>query len=202
MNKEVFNLMLNGVGGEGVLTTGVMLTKAAHEEGHFVRGVQLHGLAQRGGSIPTFVRFGSKEKIHSPGIMKTDADLVMAMEPIEAVRAVEYASKNKTSFLINDYPYMPIYGNLQDVPYPKMKEIKKRIKPFAKDIKVLEADRVAEKEFEEIIYGNTIMVGAAIGTGKLPIKEETMKKVLKSSVPREVKKNLKAFEIGLKIGKK
>lgn len=201
MNKDVFNLMLNGVGGEGVLTTGVILTKAAHEEGHFIRGVQLHGLAQRGGSIPTFVRFGSKEKIHSPGIMKSDADLIMALEPIEAVRAVEYASKNKTSFLINNYPYMPIYGNLQDVPYPSMKKIKKKVKPFAKDIKILEADKVAEKEFGEIIYGNTIMVGAAIGSGKLPLKKETVKKVLKSSVPRGVEKNLKAFEIGLKMGK-
>lgn len=200
MNKEVFNLMLNGVGGEGVLTTGVMITKAAHEEGYFVRGVQLHGLAQRGGSIPTFVRFGSEEKIHSPGIMKTDADLIMALEPIEAVRAVEYADKDKTSFLLNDYPYMPIYGNFRDVPYPKMKEIKSRIKPFAKDIEIFEADKIAEKEFGDIVYGNTIMVGAAIGSGKLPISEDTMREVIKSSVPRGVEKNLKAFDIGLDLG--
>jgi indolepyruvate ferredoxin oxidoreductase beta subunit len=62
-----FNIMLTGVGGEGVLTTQVMIARAANIEGHYVRGVQLHGLAQRGGTIPAFVRFGSEKEISSPG---------------------------------------------------------------------------------------------------------------------------------------
>ncbi len=202
MSKEVFDLMLTGVGGEGVLTTGVIITKAAHDEGNFLGGVQLHGLSQRGGSIPTFVRFGSKEKIHSPGIMKTDADLILALEPIEAVKAVEYARKEKTTILINNYPYMPVYGNLQNVAYPTIQNIKKKIKPFAKEVGVIEADKVAEEKLGNIVYGNTIMIGAAIGSKKLPIKKETMKKALKDVVPRGVEKNLKAFELGLKMGKK
>ena len=55
--------MLTGVGGEGVLTTGVIIARAANLEGYYVRGVQLHGLAQRGGTIPTFVRFGPEKKL-------------------------------------------------------------------------------------------------------------------------------------------
>ena len=68
-----FDLMLTGVGGEGVLTTQVMIARAANIEGYYVRGVQLHGLAQRGGVIPTFVRFGSEKELSSPGIMQANA---------------------------------------------------------------------------------------------------------------------------------
>ena len=82
-----FDSLLIGVGGEGVLTSGVILARAANIEGHYVRGVQLHGLAQRGGSIPTFIRFGSEKELYSPGIMQGNADLVLAFEPLEAVRA-------------------------------------------------------------------------------------------------------------------
>ncbi|MFW5902374.1 MAG: indolepyruvate oxidoreductase subunit beta [archaeon] len=196
-----FDLVLTGVGGEGVLTTGVMITKAAHEQGHYVRGVQLHGLAQRGGTIPTYIRFGDKEEIHSPSPMKSDADLIMSFEPIEAVRATEYARKDKTDFILNTYPYMPIYGNLENVPYPSIEEIKSRIKPFAKSIEVFKSDIIAKKKFGDIIYGNVLLVGAAISSGKLPIDEEVMKKSIEELVPRGKEKNLKAFELGLEMGK-
>ncbi len=196
-----FDLVLTGVGGEGVLTTGVIVTKAAHEQGHYVRGVQLHGLAQRGGTIPTYVRFGDKEEIYSPSPMKADADLIMSFEPIEAVRATEYARKDKTDFVLNTYPYMPIYGNLENVPYPSMKEIKERIKPFAKSIEVFESDVISKEKFGDIVYGNLLLVGAAISSGKLPLKEDIMRKSIKELAPREIKKNVKAFNLGLEIGK-
>ncbi len=196
-----FDLVLTGVGGEGVLTTGVIVTKAAHEEGHYVRGVQLHGLAQRGGTIPTYLRFGDKEEIHSPSPMKTDADLIMSFEPMEAVRATEYARKDKTKFILNTHPYMPIYGNLENVPYPGMEEIKERIKPFAKDIGVYETDLKSKEEFGDIIYGNVMLVGAAISSGDLPIDKDIMKESIEEVAPRDIEENLKAFEIGLKIGR-
>ncbi len=196
-----FDLMLTGVGGEGVLTTGVVVMRAAQEQDLYTRGVQLHGLAQRGGTIPTYVRFGDEEEIHSPAPMKADCDLVMAFEPIEAVRAVKYARKDKTKFIINDYPYMPIYGNLSDAAYPDMEEIKNRIEPFAKDIKVYDADERSREEFGNIIYGNVMLIGTAIGAEELPIKKKNMEKAIKKMVPREIDKNLEALEIGLKLGR-
>jgi len=197
-----FDLLLTGVGGEGVLTTGVMITKAAHEEGKYVRGVQLHGLSQRGGTIPTYIRFGDKEEIHSPAPMKADVDLVMSFEPIEAVRATEYARKDKTKFILNTYPYMPIYGNLEDVPYPDMDEIKKRIEPFAKDIKVFKTDKRAKKEFGDIIYGNVMLVGAAVSSGDLSLDRNVVRSAVESMAPRNVEENLKAFDLGLEMGSK
>jgi len=194
--------MLTGVGGEGVLTTGVIIARAANLEGYYVRGVQLHGLAQRGGTIPTFVRFGSEKEISSPGIMQADADLVLAFEPLEAVRAAFYARKEKTSFVINSHPYIPIYANLFNLPYPNIDKIVKRIKPFTKKVHVFDVHNLAEKEFGNEIFGNTILVGTAVGSGLLPLKEKSLYESIKSSVSRGIEKNLKAFELGLKIGRK
>ncbi len=197
-----FDLLLTGVGGEGVLTAGVIIARAANLQGYFVRGIQLHGLAQRGGTMPTVVRFGSAKEIFSPGIMQTNSDLVIAFEPLEAVRACYYARKEKTIFVINDWPYMPVYANLLNLPYPSMEIITKRIKPFAKKIHVLNTHDIAKKEFGKTVFGNTMLIGAVCGAKLLPLKEKCLKKAIKSTAPREEKDNLKAFEIGLKIGKK
>ena len=196
-----FDLMLTGVGGEGVLTTGVIIARAANIEGHYVRGVQLHGLAQRGGTIPTFVRFGDEKEISSPGIMQANADLILSFEPLEAVRATFYARKEKTTFIINNHPYIPIYANLDKIPYPDLDKILKKVKPFAKDIHVFDTNNIAKKKFGNVIFGNTILVGIAVGKGLLPLKEESLRESIKITVPRGIEKNLEAFELGLKIGK-
>lgn len=196
-----FDVMLTGVGGEGVLTTQVMIARAANMEGYFVRGVQLHGLAQRGGSIPTFVRFGSENEISSPGIMQANADLVLAFESLEAVRATSHARREKTTFVINDYSIVPIYVNILNIPYPSMSEIIERIRPFAKKIYIFKASHLGKEKFGGAIFGNTILVGAATGAGLLPLKEDSLREAIKVTAPRKIESNLKAFELGLELGK-
>ena len=196
-----FDVMLTGVGGEGVLTTQVMIANAANIEGHFVRGVQLHGLAQRGGVIPTFVRFGSEEEVSSPGIMQANAGLILAFEPLEAVRATYYARKEKTTFVINDYPLVPIYASLSNIPYPTMSEIIKRIKPFAKQIHVFKTSHLGKEKFGSAIFGNTILLGVATGIGLLPLKVDSLREAIKIVAPREAENNIQAFELGLQLGR-
>ncbi|MFQ6080334.1 MAG: 2-oxoacid:acceptor oxidoreductase family protein [Candidatus Bathyarchaeia archaeon] len=197
-----FEVLLTGVGGEGVLTSQVMIARAANIEGYYVRGVQLHGLAQRGGTIPTIVRFGSKEEISSPGIMQASADLVLAFEPLEAVRAAFYTRKEKTAFVIDDRPYVPIYAELLNMPYPEMGEILKRIEPFAKTIYVFSAHELAKKEIGKPIFGNTMLIGASVGAGLLPLKKESLREAIKITAPRGLEENLRSFEMGIELGKK
>jgi len=196
-----FDIMLTGVGGEGVLTTQVMIARAANIEGYHVRGVQLHGLAQRGGVIPTFVRFGSEEELSSPGIMQANADLILAFEPLEAARAIYYARKEKTTFVVNDYPLVPIYAGLSNIPYPTMSEIIKRIKPFAKEIHVFNASHLGKEKLGSAIFGNTILIGFVTGIGLLPLKEDSLREAIKVTSPREMENNIKAFELGLQLGR-
>jgi len=196
-----FDVMLTGVGGEGVLTTQVMIARAANIEGYYVRGVQLHGLAQRGGVIPTFVRFGSEKEVSSPGIMQANADLILAFEPLEAVRATYYARKEKTIFVINDYPIVPIYANLLNTPYPNMNEIIKRIKPFAKEIHVFNVSHLGIEKFGSATFGNTILIGIVAGGGLLPLKEDSLREAIRVTAPRDTESNIKAFELGLQLGR-
>jgi len=196
-----FDILLIGIGGEGVLTSQVILARAANLDGHYVRGVQLHGLAQRRGTIPTFLRFGSEKQISSPGVMQANADLVLAFEPLEAVRATYYARKGKTTFVINDCPFTPIYSHIFNIPYPKMNEIIKRIRPFAKKIHVFSAYDLSKKEFGKTVFGNVMLIGAAVGLGLIPLKEKSIREAIKITAPRGLEENLKAFELGLKIGK-
>jgi len=197
-----FDVLLTGVGGEGVLTSQVIIARAANLEGYFVRGVQLHGLAQRGGSIPTMVRFGSKNEISSPGIMQANADLVLAFEPLEGVRAIYFARKEKTVFVIDAHSYIPVYSHLLGIPYPKLEEIKKRIKPFAKKIHIFDATSKSLEKFGDPIFANTMLIGAAVDLGVLPLEEESIKKAIRTTAPKEVEKNLQALELGSKIFQK
>lgn len=197
-----FDIMLTGVGGEGVLTTQVMLATAANIEGYSVRGVQLHGLAQRGGTIPTFVRFGSEKEVFSPGVMQANADLILAFEPLEAVRATYYARKEKTVFVVNDYPIIPSYAHLLRIPYLSMNQIMERIKPFGKRIYVFNASNLAKEEFGAAVFGNTLLLGAAAGAGLLPLEEENLREGIKATSPRGIENNVKAFELGLELGRK
>ena len=196
-----FDVMLTGVGGEGVLTTQVMIARAANIEGHYVRGVQLHGLAQRGGVIPTFVRFGSEKEVSSPGIMQANADLIIAFEALEAVRATYYARKEKTTFVINDYSLVPIYASLFNIPYLTMSEIIRRIKPFAKRIHVFKVSDLGREKLGNAIFGNTILVGVVTGIGLLPLKEDSLREAIRVTAPREMENNVKAFELGLQLGR-
>jgi indolepyruvate ferredoxin oxidoreductase beta subunit len=196
-----YDVMLVGVGGEGVLTAVTILARAAALEGKFVRGMQLHGLAQRGGTIQTFVRFGSEKEIFSPMPAQASVDLVLGYEPLEAIRAVCYANKKKTNFVINEYPYVPVYANLLNMPYPKMEEARKRIMPFAKSIRFFKAHEIAKRELGNVLFGNTLLLGAALGAGLIPLKKETMLRSVRKSSPRETEENLKAFELGFKLGK-
>ncbi len=196
-----FDVMLTGVGGEGVLTTQVMIARAANIEGHYVRGVQLHGLAQRGGVIPTFLRFGSEKEVSSPGIMQANADLILAFEALEAVRATYYARKEKTTFVINDYSLVPIYASLFNIPYLTMSEIIKRIKPFAKRIHVFKVSDLGREKLGNAIFGNTILVGVVTGIGLLPLKADSLREAIKVTAPREMENNVKAFDLGLQLGR-
>ena len=193
----VFNILLTGVGGEGVLITSVIIGRAARIEGHEIRGTQIHGLAQRGGSIPTHIRFG--KNLHSPLIRHGQADLILGLEPIEAARACHFASKKRTNFVIDTYPIIPVYTLLFRQSYPDNKKIKKMIKPFAKKVILTDASNICKKKFGSPIYGNVMAIGVALAEDMLPLSKGSILKALKKTVPRGLEKNIAAFNLGLKF---
>ena len=191
-----YNILLTGVGGEGILMTSVIVARAANLDGHEVRGTQFHGLAQRGGSIPTQVRFG--KNVYSPMIPRGQADLILGLEPIEAARSCFYATKQRTGFVVDTYPVKPVYLNLLGHKYPSNDEIKKMIEPFSKKSIFVDASNICEKKFGNPIYGNVMAIAIAFSSGMLPLSKNAVLGAIKSTVPsKAIKTNLEAFEMGL-----
>lgn len=194
-----FNLLTVGIGGEGVLTAGVVVARAAHLEKKYVMGLQLHGLSQRGGSIPVFVRFGD---VHAPTIPRGQADIIIASEPSEALRFAKYGSKERTVFIIDNNPVKSSYSNVLNEHYPAKEEIIAGLKPFAKKVYYVDASKKCEKLLGNQIYGNVCVLGIAVSRGLLPLNKKNIVESIKQSVRHDTEKNLAAFELGINMEKK
>jgi indolepyruvate ferredoxin oxidoreductase beta subunit len=190
-----YNVLIAGVGGEGVLFTSVIIARAANFEGHEVRGTQLHGLAQRGGAIPTHVRFG--KTVDSPLIPRAQADLIFAFEPLEAARFCYFAGKDRTNFLVDTYPVKPVYANIFGQEYPSYEKIKQMISPFAKNFVFVDASHICDEKLGDPLDGNTMMLGLAVANGMLPLKKESIIEAIKRTVPKDPEDDIKAFRLGL-----
>ncbi|MBC7189827.1 2-oxoacid:acceptor oxidoreductase family protein, partial [Candidatus Aerophobetes bacterium] len=94
MEDKIFNLVIVGVGGQGIILTSDILACVALEEGFDVKKSEVHGMAQRGGSVISEVRFG--KKIYSPLIKKGTADIMLALEKLEALRFLDYLREGGT----------------------------------------------------------------------------------------------------------
>jgi indolepyruvate ferredoxin oxidoreductase beta subunit len=193
------NILLVGVGGEGVLVTSVIVARAAALDGYEVRGTQFHGLAQRGGSIPTHVRFGKRGEVHSPFIPRGQADLILGLEPVEAVRACFFADRRRTNFVIDTYSLKPVSVNLGNDTYPSMKKIMGMVSPFSKKTISVDASNICKEKLGNPIFGNVMSIGVALGQGMLPLSKGSLLKAIKNTVPRGFDKNMQAFKWGLEF---
>ena len=115
-----FNIVLAGVGGQGILLASQILGVSAVKEGFNVRVSEIHGMAQRGGAVVSHVRIG--EKVHSPTVLEGDADVILGFEPLEALRNMKYASQ-KSLVIISKETIVPTGFSLEPVQYPSFDEI-------------------------------------------------------------------------------
>ena len=190
-----FNVIVAGVGGQGAITLMRIIAEAALKQGYDVKTSELHGLAQRGGSVPCQIRFG--DKIYSPLVMQGEAHLIIAMEPVEALRACYFASKeNKTIFLVNSYNIIPLSVPILKMKYPSLKEIKENLQDFSRQVIMLNAAEKVKKITGNIVMSNTYLLGYAVSKGLLPLKKEHLLKTMEEIVPKKyLEDNKKVFEL-------
>ncbi len=191
-----FNIVISGIGGQGVLTLQNIIAEAALKQGYDVRTSELHGLSQRGGGISSHIRFGNK--IYSPLVLEGGADLIISLEPLEALRACYYASKkNKTVFLINSEKILPISVTVLKEKYPSLKEIEKMLNGFSSKVITLDASEAVEKETGDVVTTNIFMLGYACGKKLIPIKRELILETMKEVISEKYfELNKKVFELG------
>ena len=196
--KEL-NIVLAGVGGQGILLASQILGVSAVKEGFNVRVSEIHGMAQRGGAVVSHVRIG--EKVRSPIVLEGNADVILGFEPLETLRNIKYASE-KTLIIISKETIVPTGFSPEPVLYPNFDEIIEKIKIFTEKLLVVDALELA-KRAGSAITRNIVLLGALAASGILPIKNETLKDAIKELVrPAYLEMNLRAFELGYEAVKK
>jgi indolepyruvate ferredoxin oxidoreductase beta subunit len=184
---KTFNLILNGVGGQGIITLLSLIDEAAFMQGYEVRSSELHGLSQRGGSVETHIRFG--KEVNSPLIPNGKADLVISLEMFEALRETQKAGK-QTKFLVNDY-LLPFQGSL-----PK-EEIHKAILQAKNEMHTVKASEICKEKLQKEIVASTYIFGYAIKANLMPIKKEAALKAIENIIPEKYRElNINAFNLG------
>lgn len=189
--SEVKNILLVGVGGQGTILASKILSNGLVSAGYDVKMSEVHGMAQRGGSVSTQVRYG--KKVYSPIIGKGQADILVSFETMEALRWLEYLAPTG-KVVVNDYqiPSAPILMGKREYPAGVLELLKEKA-----DTTVICAAQIAEN-LGNAKAMNVVLFGALVKAMKIDYIdwEEVIKTSVKASA---VPVNLLAFQEGLKV---
>lgn len=182
------NIMIVGVGGQGTLLTSRILGNLAIRGGYDVKLSEVHGMAQRGGSVVTFVRYG--EEVAEPIVEEGQADVLIAFERLEALRYLHFLKEDGVA-IVNDWRIDPITVVTGSARYPA--DILNTLQAARKTVAV-EATRAA-KDMGAPKAFNVVVLGAA--ARYIGFKKEDWISVIEATVPpKTVDVNKKAFEAG------
>ena len=185
---ETKNIMIVGVGGQGTLLTSRIIGKAALEAGYDVKISEVHGMAQRGGSVVTFVRFG--EKVNEPVVEEGQADVIIAFERLEAKRYAHFLKKDGV-LVVNDCKIEPMTVVIGAKKYPEniIEELKEEHKVYA-----IDGQKVALELGNSKVL-NSVVLGYAAGF--IGFDKQTWLDTVASTVPQKtIEINQKAFSYG------
>lgn len=190
--SKITNIILTGVGGQGILMASEIISEAASIAGHDVKKSEVHGMAQRGGSVNSHVRFG--EKVYSTLIAKGNCDLLLAFERLEALRMADFV-KPDGNIIVNDQRINPSTVISGSAVYPE--NIRESLKKRFESVTFIDALKIAE-QVGNPRTANTAMLGAA--SKLIDIPADIWEKAIIQRVPeRAIDVNLKAFQIGLEM---
>lgn len=185
---ETKNIMIVGVGGQGTLLTSRILGGVILDSGYDVKLSEVHGMAQRGGSVVTFVRYG--EKVYEPIVEEGNADILIAFERLEALRYAHFLKPDGVMIVNNQrIDPMPVVIKKERYPENIIAELRKRHNLILVDA-LEEARKIGNlKVFNVIILG--------LVSKYMEIENDIWIKQIKELVPEySIEENLKAFQLG------
>jgi len=192
MIKE-FNVLITGVGGQGVILMSELLGGAAVKDKLKVRGSEILGMAVRGGSVTSAIRLG--EDVYGPLIPTGKCSALVGMEPSEALRNITCLSKSSL-VILNTAVTVPFTVSLGQSSYPSLEVILEKLNKAAERVIKLDAAKLAQ-EAGNLLTTNIAMLGALFGTERLPIKVATIKEAVEERFPAKLAPvNMKAFDLG------
>lgn len=194
MNKDI---LVCGVGGQGTVLLSKLIASSSMNSGYAVHSAETIGMAQRGGSVTSHIRIG--DKAFSPLIPLGNADLILAFEPSEAVRNINFL-KEDGIVIVNSTPVAPSTTSIQNKPYDGVEMIDYLKKEC--NCLVVDGEELC-KSFGSSKFFNIFILGVAVGSGKLGLDKNIIIKEIEKNIPeRFVSINKEAFLAGIKIGEK
>ena len=186
------NILICGVGGQGIVLTSKLIASTAMEHDIPVMSAETIGMAQKGGSVFSFLRLG--DDIYCPMFPEKTADLIIGFEPAEAVRMLPYL-KDGGQVVVNTHPIMPVTATLKGSDYTG-EEMLSYLKENVAEVTLIDGE-AACREVGSPRALNMIMLGAAVRSGVLPFDIAEVTGVMEKTVkPQFVELNRKALYLG------
>ena len=195
--KDPLNLIVIGAAGQGNVQISLLIGDALVREGYLVTFGQTYGATQRGGSVTNYVRI-SKEVQCSPIVPEGRADIILALEPVEAMRMLRRYGNPDVITIINSRPIHPIDITGGQAEYPELDELLDAIKRLSAKAWVINATEEAQRLGDPIL-ANVILTGALIGSGAVPLDKESLEPLLQERFPKAIELNMAAFNRGIEL---
>ena len=182
------DIILAGVGGQGILSIATVIGDAALNEGLYLKQAEVHGMSQRGGDVQSNLRLSS-DPIYSDLIPKGGADLIISLEPMEALRYLPYL-KPDGWIVTSSKPFINIPN------YPDIEEVLAHIKAVEHHV-LVDVEALAKEAGAPAQAANMVLLGACVANDSFPLSKETVETAMKHNLaPKFHEMNLKAIESG------
>lgn len=196
--KDPTNVVITGVGGQGNVMASRVLAGMLVAKGFYVTIGETFGMSQRGGSVMSHLRI-SQKSVWSPQIPLGQADIIVALEPSEALRVISRYGNPDVVVLSNCRVVYPIGVITGDDDYPSMKKVKDIFDKLTASNRLVDATSIA-MELGNPILSNIVMIGALAKTALLPIDRRAFEKEISRNVAADKRgANLAAFDAGAKM---
>lgn len=196
--EDSYNIYICGVGGQGTIKTSIIIGEAGMNDNLNVVMSEIHGMSQRGGVVSTELRVTN---LKSSIISESSADLVLAFEPMEALRALEKINKN-TSIIFNTSPIIPSNINQTAKEYPSLDYIESTLKKYSDNVYPIDAEKLA-LEAGHLLSVNMVLLGASTAIVDFPLEKESILNSMRNNLPpKSITINEIAFNKGYKIIRK
>ncbi len=191
--SAITNIIVVGVGGQGSLLAGQIIARVATLADLAVATSEVHGMAQRGGSVFSTVRYG--KDVLSPAVPEGEADILLAFEKLEALRYLNYL-KSEGLALVNDQRILPSVESLKLAPYPDDNTLEEMLRRRARTVMLVPGLKIAQQLGNPALT-NTVMLGALSQFLDLP-QDKWRHAITELVPPKTVELNLVAFDEGLR----
>ena len=198
LKKNPTNIIITGVGGQGNVMASRVLAGMLVNAGFVVTIGETFGMSQRGGSVMSHLRVSSTSVL-SPQIPQGRGDIVIALEPVEALRVLTKYGNPDVAVLTNSRMVYPMGVITGEFTYPTIEEVKSMFEKISAKNWIIDATSVAV-ELGNPFLSNIVMIGALAGTSLLPIDRRAFEKEIAKTIPAGKHQiNLKAFDAGVKM---